>query len=325
MSSAKVDKNKINRREFFHGVAGTTMAAALSQLGAPALNAAQGGGAKPAPRQAESPFFGNPPGADGNIHSSLLRHSLSIYGGMDAISQYAAPRSYELCGKTFIIMRGMNHKDNMVPGVAFSAYPEATVTLDGVKLPYYAAKIADGLVFAAFHAETEAYACVFEPSKSVTPDKIPKSAGAIAPGVLSTALYVDLADNPPREGFAFNTTSDVPNTETDFTGNVVEWTFAPDTSVKADYTAGNISYNTPGGASPIPANFMRLETRSLADGVYFQGIQLEMSGSLVWIILAMNFHKVIVTGAVFGSTRGAPFMLPIGGYGKVLNTGEIRL
>jgi len=244
---------------------------------------------------------------------------------MDAISQYAAPGSYELCGKAFVLMRGMNHKDNMAPGVVFSAQPEMTVTLDGVKLPYYAAKIADGMVFAAFHAGTEAYACVFEPSKSVTPDKIPKSAGAIAPGILSTALYVDLAENPTREGFALNTSQDAPVMETDFTGNVVEWTFAPDIRAKVDYTAGGVSFNISGGMSPLSANFIRMETRGIADGVYFQGIQIEMSGSLVWIILAMNFHKVIAAGAAFGSMRGAPFMRPIGGYGKVLNTGEIRL
>jgi len=325
MSSSKDEKDTLNRREFFYGVAGTTMVAALSKMGAPVLNAAQGGGAKSAPRPAESSFFGNPPGADGNIHSSLLRHSLSAYSGMDAISQYAAPRSYELCGKTFIVMRGAKHRDDMTPGIAFSSYPEMTVTLDGVKLPYYTAKIADELVFAAFQAGTEAYACVFDPSKSVTPDRVPKSAGAIAPGVLSTALCVDTAENPPGAGFAFNTGADAPNTETDFTGNTVEWTFTPETSAKFDYNAGSVSFNTPGGMSPISANFMRLETRGLADGVYFQGIQIEMSGSPVWIILAMNFYKVITAGAAFGSMRGVPFMYPIGGYGKILNTGEIRL
>ena len=244
---------------------------------------------------------------------------------MDAISQYAAPMSYELCGKTFIVMRGMKHKDDIAPAVVFSAYPEMVVTLDGVKLPYYTAKITDELVFAAFHAGTEAYACVFDPSKSVTPDNVPKSAGAITPGVLSTALYVDTAENQPRAGFAFNTSPDVPNAETDFTGNVVEWTFAPETSAKFDYNAGNVSFDIPGVMSPASANFIRLETRGLADGVYFQGIQIEMSGSLAWIFLAMNFHKVIAAGAAFGTMRGAPFMNPIGGYGKVLNTGEIRL
>jgi hypothetical protein len=157
--STKDEKNTINRREFFYGVAGTTMVAALSKLERPALYAAQGGGAKSAPRQAESPFFGNPPAA---IHSPLLRHSVSAYGGIDAISQYAAPMSYELCGKTFIVKRG--HKDDATPSLVFSSYPDMTVRLDGVKLPYYTAKITDELVFAAFHAGTEAYACVFNPN-----------------------------------------------------------------------------------------------------------------------------------------------------------------
>ncbi|MDR0311477.1 MAG: hypothetical protein LBJ21_07815 [Acidobacteriota bacterium] len=324
MNSTKNEKDTINRREFFYGVAGTTMVATLSQLGTPVLNAAQGGGAKSASRQAESPFFRNPPGADGNIHSSLLRHSLSAYGNMNAISQYAAPMSYELCGKTFVVMRDMKHKNGMAPGVVFSAYPELTVTLDGLKLPYCTAKITDELIFAAFHAGTEAYACVFDPSKSIAPDKVSKNAGAIAPGVFSTALYVDTAENPPRDGFAFNASPDAPNIEADFTGNVVEWTFAPETSAKFDYNVGGISFNTPGVMSPVSANFVRLETRSLADGVYFQGIQIETSDSPVWIIFAMNFYKVIAVGAAFGSMRGVPFMRPIGVYGKVLNTGEIK-
>ena len=301
------------------------MAAALSKLGAPELNAAQVGGTKTAPRQAESPFFGNPPRADGNIHSPLLQHSLSAYGGIEAISQYAAPGSYELCGKTFIVMRGMKHKNDIAAEVAFSPYPDMTLTLDGIKLQYFAAKITDELVFAAFNAGTEAYACAFDPSKSITPDRIPKSAGDIKQGVLSTALYVDTAENPPGAGFAFNTGPDVPNMETDFNGNVVEWTFAPETSAKFDYSAGRVSFSTPGGITPTAANFMRLETRGIADGVYFQGIQIEMSGSPVWIVLAMNFYKVIAAGAAFGSIRGVPFMRPIGGYGKVLNAGEIRL
>jgi len=325
MSSTKDEKHIINRREFFYGVAGTSMVAALSQAGSPLLNAAQGGGAKTAPRQAGSLFFGNPPGTGDNIHSSLLRHSLGANRDMDAISQYAAPMSYELCGKTFVVMRGAKHKGATVPGVAFSAYPEMAVTLDGAKLPYYTAKITNELVFAAFHAGTDAYACVFDPSKSVASDKIPKSAGSVPPGILSTALCVDTAENPPRAGFAFNTSRDFSNAKTDFAGNVIEWTFAPGKSAKFDYNASNVSFNAQGGMSPTSANFMRLETRGLSDGVYFQGIQIEMSGSLVWIILAMNFNKVIATGAAFGSLRGAPFMYPIGGYGKVLNTGEIRL
>jgi len=323
MNSKKDEKYAINRREFFYGVAGTTIVATLSQLGAPILNATQGGGTELAPRQAKSLFFGNPPVADGDIHRSLLRHSINAISDKDRISQYAAPMSYELCGKTYIVMRGEKHKDDAALGVAFSAYPETTVTLNGVKLPYYAAKIADESVFAAFHAGTDAYACVFDPSKSITPDKVPKSAGAITPDILSTALCVDTAENPVREGFAFNIGGDFPNTDTNFTGNVVEWTFAPETSARFDYNANNVSFNPPGVMSPASRNFMRLETGSLVDGVYFQGVQIEMSGGSVWLILAMNFHKVIVVGAAFGSMRGDPFMYPIGGYGKVVNTGGI--
>ena len=97
------------------------------------------------------------------------------------------------------------------------------MTLNGVKLPYYAAKIADESIFAAFHAGTDVYGCVFDSSKSVTPDRVPKSAGATTPGILSTAICVDTTENPARAVFAFNTEGDFPNTETDFTGNVVEW------------------------------------------------------------------------------------------------------
>ena len=93
MSSTKDEKNINNRREFFQGVTGMTglaMVAALSQMGVPIVNAAQGSevkpkpdtiggatqGAKPKPDtvggatrgaktapggQAVSPFFQNPP------------------------------------------------------------------------------------------------------------------------------------------------------------------------------------------------------------------------------------------------------------------------
>jgi hypothetical protein len=83
MSSQKDEKDRNNRREFFQGVTsgvtGLAMVAALSQMGVPIVNAAQGGemkpppdtvggatlGAKPVPRdesgQAVSPFFSNPP------------------------------------------------------------------------------------------------------------------------------------------------------------------------------------------------------------------------------------------------------------------------
>jgi len=67
MSSTKDEKDMSNRREFFQGaasgVAGAAMLAAVAQMGVPVLNAAQGGEAKPdaKPKQAESPFFRNPP------------------------------------------------------------------------------------------------------------------------------------------------------------------------------------------------------------------------------------------------------------------------
>ena len=84
MSSTKDEKDTSNRREFFQGVAsgvtGVAMVAALSQMGVPVLNAAQGADAKPASKQAESPFFRNPPpwpkGTDGHIYDHLFSTKL---------------------------------------------------------------------------------------------------------------------------------------------------------------------------------------------------------------------------------------------------------
>ena len=84
MSSTKDEKDTSNRREFFQeaasGVAGVAMVAALAQMGVPVLNAAQGGEAKTAPKQAESPFFRNPPpwpkGTDGHIYDHLFSTKL---------------------------------------------------------------------------------------------------------------------------------------------------------------------------------------------------------------------------------------------------------
>ena len=86
MSSTKDEKDVSNRREFFQGVTsgvtGIAMVAALSQMGVPVLNAAQGGEAKPEakPKQAESPFFRNPPpwpkGTDGHIYDHLFSEKL---------------------------------------------------------------------------------------------------------------------------------------------------------------------------------------------------------------------------------------------------------
>jgi len=84
MSSINDEKETSERREFFQGVssgaAGLAMFAALSQLGVPVLNAAQGGEAKPKgdakPKTAESPFFRDPPpwpkGTDGHIYDHLF-------------------------------------------------------------------------------------------------------------------------------------------------------------------------------------------------------------------------------------------------------------
>jgi hypothetical protein len=301
-------KKNSSRREFVQGIAtGAIGLAAAGHFSGAALLAVQ---------QAPAGYI-NPQGArqkpQAKYRMDLNAFSASFYSGMDVISQYSAPMCYELCGKTFIVMRGANHKNNATPGVTFAAYPEKTVTLDSRTLPYCAAKIADNLVFAAFHAGSEAYACVFDPSKNVAPGQLSKSES------LSAALYVDTAENPLRSGFAFNGPG-VPNAETDFTGNIVEWTFAPGVSAKFDYTAKNVSGNMPGGIPPFSANFARVETMRLADGVYLQGIQASMFNNPGWIILAMNFNKVRAAGAAFGSTPGAAFMRQVGGYGKILNS-----
>ena len=82
MSSTEDEKETSNRREFFQGVtsgmAGVAMVAALSQMGVPVLNAAQSSEARP--KQAESPFFKNPPpwpkGTDGHIYDHLFSKGL---------------------------------------------------------------------------------------------------------------------------------------------------------------------------------------------------------------------------------------------------------
>jgi hypothetical protein len=81
--SSKKDQNENNsRRAFFQeitaGTAGLAVAGALSQLAAPQLMAAQG--AKQEPKQAESPFFKNPPpwpeGTNGHIYDHLFSNKL---------------------------------------------------------------------------------------------------------------------------------------------------------------------------------------------------------------------------------------------------------
>ena len=82
MSSTQ-DDEKSNRREFFQGVtsgvAGLAMVSALAQMGVPVVNAAQPDG-KPAPKQAVSPFFKDPPpwpkGTDGHIYDHLFSNKL---------------------------------------------------------------------------------------------------------------------------------------------------------------------------------------------------------------------------------------------------------
>lgn len=88
MSSTKDEKDMSNRREFFQGVtsgaAGMAMLAAVTQLGVPVLNAAQGGeakpDAKPKSKQAESSFFRNPPpwpkGTEGHKYDHLFSTKL---------------------------------------------------------------------------------------------------------------------------------------------------------------------------------------------------------------------------------------------------------
>ena len=87
MSSEKNEKDVNDRREFFQGVAsgaaGLAMLAAVTQMGVPILNAAQGGDAKTAAKpdakpkaKAESSFFRDPPpwpkGTDGHIYDHLF-------------------------------------------------------------------------------------------------------------------------------------------------------------------------------------------------------------------------------------------------------------
>ncbi|MDR1728704.1 MAG: hypothetical protein LBT74_12400 [Acidobacteriota bacterium] len=84
MSSTN-DSGKSDRREFFQGVtsgvAGLAMVSALAQMGVPVVNAAQPDQKVEAkPKQAESPFFKNPPpwpkGTDGHIYDHLFTNKL---------------------------------------------------------------------------------------------------------------------------------------------------------------------------------------------------------------------------------------------------------
>jgi hypothetical protein len=83
MSSTKISKTDTNRRAFFQdvtaGAAGVALASALAQLGAPVMAAAQDA-KSPAPKQASSPFFKNPPpwptGTMGNKYDHLFSTKL---------------------------------------------------------------------------------------------------------------------------------------------------------------------------------------------------------------------------------------------------------
>jgi len=115
MSSIKDEKDAGSRREFFQGVASgaagaTAMAAALSQIGVPVLNAAQGTEVKPKPEsepgtitlprtpegQPYSPFFRNSPpwpkGTEGHKYDHLFCTKLKEESSMPGI--LADPQIY---------------------------------------------------------------------------------------------------------------------------------------------------------------------------------------------------------------------------------------
>jgi hypothetical protein len=86
MSSTKTDEKDTGRRAFFQeitaGATGIAIASALAQLGAPVMaqEAKTGAGAGPAPKQAASPFFKDPPpwpkGTDGHLYDHLFSTKL---------------------------------------------------------------------------------------------------------------------------------------------------------------------------------------------------------------------------------------------------------
>jgi hypothetical protein len=83
MSSQNEENENTSRREFFQGVtsgaAGAAFVGALASLGVPVVSAAQDGKA-PAPKQAESKFFRNPPpwptGTTGTKYDHLFSNKL---------------------------------------------------------------------------------------------------------------------------------------------------------------------------------------------------------------------------------------------------------
>ncbi|MGD0101282.1 MAG: hypothetical protein ABSC60_13120 [Acidobacteriota bacterium] len=113
MGSRK-DETGTSRRAFFQevttGTAAVAVASALAQLGAPVMAAAQeaktpgyvgigtvasGQGGGPAPKEAESPFFKNPPpwpkGTDGHIYDNLFSTKLKENTITDVV---AGPQAY---------------------------------------------------------------------------------------------------------------------------------------------------------------------------------------------------------------------------------------
>jgi len=98
MSNIKTSKTCTSRRAFFQditaGATGVAVASALAQLGAPVMAAAQES-KTPAPKQASSPFFKDPPpwptGTTGNIYDHLFSTRLKENSITDVV---AGPQAY---------------------------------------------------------------------------------------------------------------------------------------------------------------------------------------------------------------------------------------
>jgi hypothetical protein len=98
MSSKKDSSESTSRRAFFQevtaGATGVAVASALAQLGAPVMAAPQDA-KTPAPKQASSPFFKNPPpwptGTTGNKYDHLFSAQLKENSITDVV---AGPQAY---------------------------------------------------------------------------------------------------------------------------------------------------------------------------------------------------------------------------------------
>jgi len=98
MSNIKTSKTSTSRRAFFQdvaaGTAGVAVASALAQLGTPVMAAGQES-KTPAPKQASSPFFKDPPpwptGTAGNIYDHLFSTRLKENSITDVV---AGPQAY---------------------------------------------------------------------------------------------------------------------------------------------------------------------------------------------------------------------------------------